>query len=605
MTDHTLSRSLNRGDAEAGGPSPVRLLAIDDEARLFLRLRATIAWETIRSMLSNSRLRLTLVVLLSAMFWGSLFGLFLEAFTFLDSLHAEVIPLLFNAFFSSLMVMLVFSAGILVYGGLYCSTESRLLLTLPARAETIFSHKFQEALWFSCWGFVLLGSPMLVAYGVVRGSGWPYFTLIVPFMIAFAIIPAILGAISCLLLVAWLPRLRVQALTLAITAGCIVAVWAGWSMASQARTEGLSANWFEQTFARLAVTEHKLLPSWWLASGLIEAARTGPDVDNPGASVLEALTFLALLVSNALVLQLLAGWIARHVYRRGWSQLSGETSQRRRRPVLWFDRLISGHGSSVGRPLRLLLLKDLRIFRRDVSQWSQFVIFFGLLGLYFVNLRSFNYNNAYASMIGYLNLAVVGLILSTFTTRFVYPMISLEGRRFWILGLLPVNRDQIVWSKFLFSFAGGLLPCCGLVLLSDSMLGLPWPLVVQHEVCCVMLCMGLSGIAVGLGARMPELRESSPAKISSGFGGTLSLVISSLFIMAVVILAAVPNHVSLMSNAFGSARMWRDGPNGGGFAWVGSPMGTLASLGLVVALGLAATFVPLRLGLRSFRTLEP
>ena len=88
-------------------------------------------------------------------------------------------------------------------------------------------------------------------------------------------------------------------------------------------------------------------------------------------------------------------------------------------------------------------------------------------------------------MIGFLNLAVVGLILSTFTTRFVYPMISLEGRRFWILGLLPVHRDQIVWSKFLFSFLGGVVPCTRLVLLSDSMLGLPWRLIAVHEFCCL------------------------------------------------------------------------------------------------------------------------
>ena len=40
-------------------------------------------------------------------------------------------------------------------------------------------------------------------------------------------------------------------------------------------------------------------------------------------------------------------------------------------------------------------------------------------------------------MVSFLNLSVVGLLLSTFTTRFIFPMISLEGRRFWILGLLP------------------------------------------------------------------------------------------------------------------------------------------------------------------------
>jgi len=584
----------------------VRLLGPEAEARLFLRLRATVAWQTIRWMLVHARLRLGLVILLSAMFWGSLYGLFVEAFSFLDSLHADVVPLLFNAFFSSLMVMLVFSAGILVYGGLYCSSEARLLLTLPVRAETIVAHKFQEAMWFSCWGFVLLGSPMLVAYGTVRESGWPYFALMLPFMISFAVIPATIGTICCLGLVAWMPRLRVHALSLAVAAACITAVWLGWSMAGRGRVDALSAAWFEQTFARLSVTEHKLLPSWWLSTGLIETARAGRDWRAGLPAVVEGIKFLALLIANAMLLQLMMGWLARLAYRYGFSQLCGETPTRRR-PLGWLDRMFTDAGTSAGRPLRLLLLKDLRIFRRDISQWSQFVIFFGLLGLYFLNLRSFNYNNAYASMIGFLNLAVVGLILSTFTTRFVYPMISMEGRRFWILGLLPVHRDQIVWSKFLFSFGGGLLPCCALVFLSDWMLGLGWRLIALHEICCVMLCMGLSGIAVGLGARMPELREASPAKISSGFGGTLSLVVSSLFIMLVVIVAALPTHLFLLSN-----NQWFSHALGGNrstaqqvLAWAGGPQGSALSLAIVVCLGLLATFVPLRLGLRAFRHLEP
>ena len=582
------------------GHDTVRLLSVEAESRLFLRLRATLTWETIRSMFRDSRLRLTLVVLLSSMFWGSLYGLFVEAFAFLDDLHADVFSLLFNAFFSSLMMMLVFSTGILAYGGMYCSPEARLLLTLPARAEIIHAHKFKEALWFSSWGFVLLGSPMLAAYGVVRHSAWPYFLLMLPFMIAFVVIPAAIGSMCCILLVAWLPRLRLHALSVSAIAVCVAAVWVGWSTCSQIQLDTMSAAWFERTFARLAVTEQKFLPSWWLSSGLIEAARTDRDGRMSAGGLSEAVKFLSLLVANAMVLQLFAGWLARLAYRRGYSQLCGEVPARRRRRQGWFDRFLGAAGFAAGRPLRLLLVKDLRLFRRDISQWSQFVIFFGLLGLYFLNLRSFGYNNVYASMIGFLNLAVVGLILSTFTTRFVYPMISLEGRRFWILRLLPVHRDQIVWSKFIFSFAGGLLPCCSLVLLSDSMLGIPWRLVAQHELCCVILCMGLSGIAVGLGARMPELRESSPAKISSGFGGTLSLVISSLFIMIVVILAAAPTHLFLLANTLGPGFVAPSGM----LAWAGGPWGTAVSLTLIVAVGLLATFVPLYLGLRAFRVLE-
>lgn len=581
-------------------PDAVRLLSFEDEARLFMRLRGTLAWETVRSMLSDSRLRLTLVVLLSGMFWAALYGLFVEGFGFLDALHAEVISLLFNAFFASLMVMLVFSTGILVYTGMYCSTESRLLLTLPARAETIHAHKFREAMWFSSWGFVLLGSPMLAAYGVVRHAAWPYFILMLPFMISFVFIPASVGSIICMTLVAWMPRLRLHALTIGVTIACIAALVIGWSMFHQVQVDAMSAAWFERTFARLAVTEQKLFPSWWLSTGLIEAARTERDGTVLAASFFESLKFLALLIANALALQHLAGWVARIAYRKGFSQLASEIPSRRRRPLRWFDRALGHAGFAAGRPLRLLLVKDFRLFRRDVSQWSQFAIFFGLLGLYFFNLRAFNYNNAYASMIGYLNLAVVGLILSTFTTRFVYPMISLEGRRFWILGLLPVHRDQIVWSKFLFSFVGSLGPCCSLVLLSDGMLGLPWPLIAQHELCCLMLCMGLSGIAVGLGARMPDLRESSPSKISSGFGGTLSLVVSSLFIMATVMLAAVPTHLFLLSHTLGPGFISQHGILG----WAGGPWGAIAGSVAVVGLGVAATFVPLVLGLRAFRRLE-
>jgi hypothetical protein len=71
-----------------------RLIPVDAESRVFSRLRATIAWETLRSMLTGARLRLALVVLLSLVFWGSLYALFIEGFSFLESIHAEVISLL-------------------------------------------------------------------------------------------------------------------------------------------------------------------------------------------------------------------------------------------------------------------------------------------------------------------------------------------------------------------------------------------------------------------------------------------------------------------------------------------------------------------------------
>jgi ABC-2 type transport system permease protein len=584
--------------APALAAGDTRQLSHDAEARVFLRLRAMLAWRTIQWMVRHARLRLTLVALLSLVFWASLYGLFHEAFAFLDSLHAQVISLLFNAFFASLMVMLVFSNGILTYGSMYASPEAKLLLTLPARSESIFGHKFRESLWFSCWGFVLLGSPMLAAYGVVRGAPWTYYALLFPLMISFVIIPATIGSICCIAMAAWLPRLRFHATAVALAAGSTAAVWLGWSLIRSVNNQGITTAWFEETLSRMSIAEHKLLPSWWLSSALIEAARKDVDAENAWASFIESLKFLALLVSNGLLLQVAGGWVAQSAYRLGYSQIAGEVPARRNRQLSRFDDFLTNIGSRRRRPLRLLLVKDLRIFRRDIAQWSQFAIFFGLLGLYFFNLRCFNYTHTYRSMIGFLNLAVVGLILSTFTTRFIFPMISLEGRRFWILGLLPVHRDQIVWSKFLFSFFGGLLPCSLLVWLSDSMLGVSRGLLVVHEICCLMLCLGLSGIAVGLGAKMPDLRESSPAKIASGFGGTLSLVMSSLFIIFTVMVVALPVHVFAALAAMAP-------PGRSPFSWAAGPWGMTISVSVVVVVGLLVTFIPLTLGIRAFRQLEP
>ena len=120
--------------------------------------------------------------------------------------------------------------------------------------------------------------------------------------------------------------------------------------------------------------------------------------------------------------------------------------------------------------------------------------------------------------------------------------------------------------------------------------------VIVHQVICLLLCIGLSGMAVGLGAIMPNFREQSPSKIAAGFGGTLNLVLSALYILIVVLLTALPCHFYLLSYSTeipprmlqpGFLKLW-------------------LSLGIGGALILASivTVFPMRWGLKSFRELE-
>jgi ABC-2 type transport system permease protein len=89
---------------------------------------------------------------------------------------------------------------------------------------------------------------------------------------------------------------------------------------------------------------------------------------------------------------------------------------------------------------------------------------------------------------------------------------------------------------------------------------------------------------------MPDLREESPSKIAAGFGGTLNLVISAIYIVAIVLFTALPMHFYLLPQAEAAPTRY----------------GTYLLIGVAAAFvtGLTATVVPMRLGLKAFRTLE-
>jgi ABC-2 type transport system permease protein len=490
--------------------------------------------------------------------------------------------------------MLIFSSGVILYGSLFRGGEVAYLLTLPIHEERIFQHKFQHAVVLSSWGFLLLASPMLAAYGVVTQSPWYYYAMMVPMLVAFVFIPAGIGAIVLLTIMHIFPRKRVHLLGAAIALLIGVTVWFFWSLVSRPETDLLTPRWFQEMLQRLKLAQEKPLPNWWLSSGLLQAAES---------SWSEGMLFLALLIANALFIREVAGMFAAKIYRKAYWAAAGLGSPPARVQMGWFDHTLNRCLGLLSPPLRLILIKDVRLFRRDPLQWSQFLILVCLLLMYFTNVHPVTYTihvSQWVNIVSFMNLSVVGLLMSTFTTRFVFPLVSLEGRRFWLLGLLPLKRDSILWAKFLFSVGCLLVPCGLLILLSDWRLGIPPILIAQHQVTSLLLCMGLSGIGVGLGARLPVITEQSPSRIAAGFGGTLNLVISTLFIVLVLALATLPCHVHLARQMDSTFTI---GGEFGPFqvaihSWLIA--GSIASL-LVSAV---AAFLPMWIGIRTFRRLE-
>lgn len=572
--------------ATAGRGKPSRALG---------SLRFWLVRNQVLQILAGSRLRTAMIVACSAVFWTALFALFFEGFQFLGNYvggTGEVVEYLFGMFFLSLLVLLVFSTGIISYTGLFHSREADYLLTTPAPPDQVFAFKFAEAMAFSSWGFLLLGSPMMVAYGITVGASPWFYVVFLAYLVGFVVIPGSLGAIGAILIANYMPRRARSGL---IALGGIVLVGIVMLAIRLFRTPGeaLTSDWLNALIGQLAFSQHPLLPSTWLSKGLIGAAKGDWSV---------GLFYLMTTTAHAGIAYLLAAVAARDLYRRGYSRVQGGRSSRKRSGRYWIDTIFHRVFFFLPRPIRLLILKDLRTFRRDPAQWSQFLIFFGLLSFYFLNIRRLGYGDNtppwQRNLLSFMNLAVTALILSTFTTRFIFPLLSLEGRNLWVLGLLPLRREAILWGKFAFSAGISLFVTELLVLMSDLMLKVGPTMMLVHALMVAILCLGLSGISVGLGAKLPNLREEDPSKIASGFGGTLNLLVSLVFIVLVVTALALPSQLYFQRVEANDLPYVQPLMTGHLRTWMG--LSVVASL----VLGAIATIVPLRMGIKAFQTME-
>jgi len=569
--------------------APVRV----NQPLLFQRLRWRLLRNAVGRVGRGASIRLLTVVVCSLLVWGCVYVASWFGFEFLRLQNRtgtfpfveDIIATLFDLLFLALTLGLVFSGSIILYSSLFGSAETGFLLSTPAAADQVFAYKFHGAVAFSSWAFVLLGSPVLIAYGVVFAVPWYFYAFLPLFFLGFVLLPGSLGALLCLLVVNGLPRRRKQVVGVALLAiSVVLAAWAV-HVIRTAQTQNWTRDAVRDFLDQFAFAQGVLTPSHWLTQGLM-AARHG----HTG----EAGYRLTLVWSNGLFLYVATAWAAARLYRRSYNRVVTGGTLRRRYGGAWLDRLVSGVVGFLDPQTRLLIIKDFRTFRRDPAQWAQVLIFTGLMALYFANVRRFyqgDINQQYKNGVSLINLAATAMLLCAYTGRFIYPLLSLEGRKFWILGLLPLRRDRLLWGKFAFSATWALLIAEFLVIFSDLMLGMPGPIIAVHALTVLVLAVGLSGLSVGLGAWMPNFRETDPSKIAVGFGGTLNLVAGLLYILVVLALMALPWHVrAIVSDLLGRH----------------IPVHWLWYAGLAAGLlvGAAAVFIPLRIGARNLRRME-
>jgi ABC-2 type transport system permease protein len=574
-------------------------LTMRPQSQLLLLARVNLvqSWRRLRFLHKTSRI-LTLTIVVFIVGYLSLsFFLFSRGLHFVNdfpALGALLLERLLYLLFASLLVLLIFSNLIIGYGNFFGNRETNFLLPLPIPAQTIFRWKFIESTLLASWAFLFLIAPLLAAYGLTLVVPWHFYLMTVVAIALFIVLPGVAGAWVALGLARLLDRRTFQVLAViaALLLLPLLRVWLRPEVLPDDPMDTRVLSNLDKLLNHTRFAESPWLPSYWLSISVIQWSE---------GALSAALFFLLVLLSHVLFFGCLCFTCTGRLFFDSLSAVQSRDSVFHRWE--WFQRWRSANRAfdyPVGpmeRAFRLafnpppdvlaMLVKDARCFWRDTAQWSQTLILMGLLAVYIINLRNFSdqlSNPFWVHLVCYLNLGACALNLATLTTRFVYPQFSLEGKRLWIIGMAPLGLVQILRVKFWIASRAALLLTLPIILLSCNMLRISLDRTLYLSLIIATMTFTLTALATGLSALFPNFREDNPAKIVSGFGGTLCLLLSFLYIVGSVTLLAI-----------GSPWGWRGETS---VPWIlGSWVG-FAFLSAVVGL------VPFRLGLRRVEGFE-
>lgn len=498
----------------------------------------------------------------------------LYAYPLITTIAPAVTQRSLEGFFLMLMAAVLFSVLIASIGTLYGADDLELLLAHPVSATRVFALKVLE-LFTNAAGLPLAFTiPVLVGVGAALGAHPLYYPVSVLASAALYALPVTLGALLALVLVRVSPAGRVREVATAVSITTAAAALLGLPALRPEQLTVITAEdseafeRFLQAFTRLEIG---WLPPAWATNASWAA------VDGRLHASLAAL----ILVGAAGLLA--AGALARLAFRRGWVRsLDAAPAPRARTawPAPAWERLLAGRFGAIG----AVLVKDARVFTRDVQQWSQVLVLLALGGVYFLSLAAIPVpTQQFRNVIGALNIAFIGFLVAGVALRTAYPSVSYEGSAYWLAQVQPLRKRDLVIAKYLFALPLILALAGGLGVAAVRALEVSPTLAIAAPLAAVCSAIAMTGLAVGLGAAHPRFAFTNPNELAMTPGAITYMALALAYSALLTFLLARPAW-----NAISNPRQldyWQ------------TPEGSLVLAG-VIGVTLLATALPLWHGTR-------
>ena len=241
-------------------------------------------------------------------------------------------------------------------------------------------------------------------------------------------------------------------------------------------------------------------------------------------------------------------------------------------------------------PIRAFIVKELKSFFRDQTQWSQLFLVAALFFIYIYNFNVLPLDKApiktlyLQNLLSFLNMGLAGFVLAAITARFAYPAVGAEGEAFWIVKSAPIRLRTFLWIKFFIYYFPLLILSEAVIITTNLFLHVTPFMMMLSTITIFFIVPGVVSMGIGMGAAYPDFQSENPSQSLTGFGGLCFMMLSAGFISLVIILEAKPVY-----NLFMSVIQHRELTP---FEWVW----TTGSFLIVFIICLLAIILPMRFG---------
>jgi ABC-2 type transport system permease protein len=535
---------------------------------------------------SGSPAKLALLLVSGLGFWSAVFGIAYRVLRYIrevpeigDLLAGKMLAVTLLAFLSILLLSNLITA----LSTFFLAKDLDLLVGAPVSGPRFYLAKLGETVVHSSWMVALLAIPIFTAYGIVYHGG-PVFPLVAAAaFLPVLVLPAVAGTVFTVLLVNVFPARRTRELLglVGLGAMAVLVVLLRFMRPEQlARPEGFRN--LVDYLVVLRTPTSPFLPSQWAADMTMNWLLRIRDAEP------------VVLLWGVVGLALAAGsMVHQQLYYLGFSKAQEGAERKIRRQLRGPLAILL---RSLPPSKREFILKDLRLFFRDNTQWSQLILLAVLLLIYIFNVTTLPINTgeripfSLVTMVCFLNLGLAGFVLAAVAARFIFPAISLEGRQMWLLRSSPMDPRAMLWSKYWI----GTLPMLGLALVITALTN--WLLHVSVFMMAVSIgtimlyTLAVSALALTFGVYYPQFGTENAAQIPTSFGGVVYMMSSLSLLALIIMIEALPVAEHLQA--------WQRGrPHG-------PSLELLLACALVVAILVAAIVLPLRMSVRRVEQME-